>query len=257
MDSSGTERGSSSASLKVKSWQLLLAPWTEEQRTALRRFGEDGSFASLFALRADDHQLECFFTCKAPRRAAWMAAHIVDGDWRPASAPKSNDERRSLLAKYQEGSDRSIKGQRTDLTSSTVAASSSTDDPMPVPDPSPPSAVSEPHVICHRLTCRCLRCQVLSQPSHASALPGAVSWCIDYSRNLDRLLNATVFVALFYNPRLRLLRRAALHARFVRPRRHGRALACRGFAVTQHLIRKCFSAPRAGGTHVPQAIRVG
>ena len=27
----------------------------------MRRFGEDESFASLFALRADDHQLDCFF----------------------------------------------------------------------------------------------------------------------------------------------------------------------------------------------------
>ena len=121
------------------------------------------------ARRADDHQLECFFTCKAPRRAAWMAAHIVDGDWRPASAPKSKDERRSLLAKYQEGSDRSIKGQRTDLTSSTVAASSSTDDPMPVPNPSPPSAVSEPHLPPPRhAAASAAKSSVLSQPSHAS-----------------------------------------------------------------------------------------
>ena len=108
--------------LKVKSWKLVLSPWSAGERAALRRFGADASLASLFAVRTNDEQLECFVTCKAPRRANWLSANVVAGDWRPAAAPKSAQERRSLLAQYEESSDQSVQSQRN--TSGAVGTAS-------------------------------------------------------------------------------------------------------------------------------------
>ena len=66
----------SMSSVKAKSWQLVLSPWSAEQRETLRRFGADESFASLFGLRSNDDQLECFFTFKASRRVLHGWLHI-------------------------------------------------------------------------------------------------------------------------------------------------------------------------------------
>tara|TARA_B110000046_G_C12938309_1_gene374607 strand:- start:125 stop:1066 length:942 start_codon:yes stop_codon:yes gene_type:complete len=108
--------------LKVKSWKLVLSLWSEGERAALRRFGADASLASLFAVRTNGEQLECYVTCKAPRRANWLSANVVAGDWRPAAAPKSAEERRSFLAQYDESIDQSVQGQRN--TSSAVGTAS-------------------------------------------------------------------------------------------------------------------------------------
>jgi hypothetical protein len=57
------EPGASSALGKVsRTWQLILAPWSEAQRAALRRFGNDESSVLLFALRTDGGKLEVFVT---------------------------------------------------------------------------------------------------------------------------------------------------------------------------------------------------
>ena len=63
-DAADPRRASSALS---RSWQLILAPWSEAQRAALRRFGNDESSVLLFALRTDGGKLEVFVTCKAPR----------------------------------------------------------------------------------------------------------------------------------------------------------------------------------------------
>lgn len=52
----------------------------------------------LFGLRTNDDELECFITCRVARRAKWLSANVVEGNWRPALAPKSNVQRRTLLS---------------------------------------------------------------------------------------------------------------------------------------------------------------
>ena len=59
-----------------KSWQLVLAPWSDEKRAMLRRYGNDESTVSLFGLRANADELECFITCRAACRAKWPSAHV-------------------------------------------------------------------------------------------------------------------------------------------------------------------------------------
>ena len=118
-------RTMSSASAKTKSWALVIEAWTSEQRATLRTIGADQSLVRFFALRSDDGPLECFFTFKRPHRASWLLEHVVEGDWRPAVAPKSNVERHAFAAKYLECCDHTSQGQRTDLTSTAVSSSSS------------------------------------------------------------------------------------------------------------------------------------
>jgi len=119
-----------SASVKVKSWRLVLAPWSAEQCVTLRRFGVCESYTSLFGLRSDERQLEFFVTCKVARRASWMAANVLNGDWQPTVGPKTNDERRALLAQYEEGSDRSVQGRRIPEATATAFHA----EPMPALD---------------------------------------------------------------------------------------------------------------------------
>jgi MinD-like ATPase involved in chromosome partitioning or flagellar assembly len=80
MGDAAEPRGASSAFSRT--WQLILAPWSEAQRAALRRFGNDESSVLLFALRTDGGKLEVFFTCKTPRRAAWLSTHVIEGECR-------------------------------------------------------------------------------------------------------------------------------------------------------------------------------
>jgi hypothetical protein len=84
MGDAAEPRGASSAFSRT--WQLILAPWSEAQRAALRRFGNDESSVLLFALRTDGGKLEVFVTCKTPRRAAWLSTHVVEGEWPPKTA---------------------------------------------------------------------------------------------------------------------------------------------------------------------------
>ena len=114
-DAADPRRASSALS---RSWQLILAPWSEAQRAALRRFGNNESSVLLFALRTDGGKLEVFVTCKAPRRAAWLSTHVIEGKWRPAASPKTKGERCNLLAQYQECCDRSNQGQRANVPAS-------------------------------------------------------------------------------------------------------------------------------------------
>jgi hypothetical protein len=58
MGDAAEPRGASSAFSRT--WQLILAPWSEAQRAALRRFGNDESSVLLFALRTDGGKLEVF-----------------------------------------------------------------------------------------------------------------------------------------------------------------------------------------------------
>jgi hypothetical protein len=74
-----------------RTWQLILAPWSEAQRAALRRFGNDESSVLLFALRTDGGKLEVFVTCKAPRRAAWLAMPKRPVEARVLAAVAAND----------------------------------------------------------------------------------------------------------------------------------------------------------------------
>ena len=104
-----------------RSWQLILAPWSEAQRAALRRFGNDESSVLLSALRTDGGKLEFFVTCKAPRRAAWLSTNAIEGEWRPAASPKTKGERCNLLAQYQECCDRSNQGQRANVPASAAS----------------------------------------------------------------------------------------------------------------------------------------
>ena len=106
---------------KARTWQLMIAPWSEAQRAALRRFGNDESSVLLFALRTDGGKLEVFVTCKAPRRAAWLSTHVIEGEWRPAASPKTKGERCNLLAQYQECCDRSNQGQRANVLASAAS----------------------------------------------------------------------------------------------------------------------------------------
>ena len=106
---------------KARTWQLMIAPWSESQRAALRRFGNDESSVLLFALRTDGGKLEVFVTCKAPRRAAWLSTHVIEGEWRPAASPKTKGERCNLLAQYQECCDRSNQGQRANVPASAAS----------------------------------------------------------------------------------------------------------------------------------------
>ena len=91
----------------MRTWQLIIAPWSEAQRAALRRFGSDALSVVLCALRTDGDKLECFVTLKAAQRASWLSSHIIEGVWRPATAPTTREARWQLLAQYQEGCDRS------------------------------------------------------------------------------------------------------------------------------------------------------
>jgi hypothetical protein len=116
MGDAAEPRGASSAFSRT--WQLILAPWSEAQRAALRRFGNDESSVLLFALRTDGGKLEVFVTCKTPRRAAWLSTHVIEGEWRPAASPKTKGERCNLLAQYQECWDRSNQGQRANVPAS-------------------------------------------------------------------------------------------------------------------------------------------
>jgi hypothetical protein len=84
MGDAAEPRGASSAFSRT--WQLILAPWSEAQRAALRRFGNDESSVLLFALRTDGGKLEVFVTCKTPRRAAWLSTHVIEGEWPPKTA---------------------------------------------------------------------------------------------------------------------------------------------------------------------------
>jgi len=84
MGDAAEPRGASSA--LSRTWQLILAPWSEAQRAALRRFGNDESSVLLFALRTDGGKLEVFVTCKTPRRAAWLSTHVIEGEWPPKTA---------------------------------------------------------------------------------------------------------------------------------------------------------------------------
>ena len=117
-DAADPRRASSALS---KTWQLILAPWSEAQRAALRRFGNDESSVVLFALRTDGGKLEVFVTCKAPCRAAWLSTHVIEGEWRPAASPKTKGERCNLLAQYQECCDRSNQGQRANVPASAAS----------------------------------------------------------------------------------------------------------------------------------------
>ena len=117
-DAADPRRASSALS---KTWQLILAPWSEAQRAALRRFGNDESSVVLFALRTDGGKLEVFVTCKAPCRAAWLSKHVIEGEWRPAASPKTKGERCNLLAQYQECCDRSNQGQRANVPASAAS----------------------------------------------------------------------------------------------------------------------------------------
>ena len=117
-DAADPRRASSAMS---RSWQLILAPWSEAQRAALRRFGNDESSVVLFALRTDGGKLEVFVTCKAPCRAAWLSTHVIEGEWRPAASPKTKGERCNLLAQYQECCDRSNQGQRANVPASAAS----------------------------------------------------------------------------------------------------------------------------------------
>jgi hypothetical protein len=92
-----------------------------------RAVGADRAAASFFALRSSADKLECFFTFKVPHRASWLIEHVATGDWRPAAAPKSNAERHALVKQYDECSDHTAQGQRTDLAANSVTL----DVPMP------------------------------------------------------------------------------------------------------------------------------
>ena len=131
--------------LKIKSWKLVLSPWSEGERAALRSFGANASLASLFAVRTNDEQLECYITCKAPRRANWLSANVVAGDWRPAAAPKSAEERRSFLAQYDESIDQSVQGQRNTPSAVGTASLLQHQQSVEVPNAEQPS-VEQPSV---------------------------------------------------------------------------------------------------------------
>ena len=103
----------SPAQQQGRAWKLVLSPWTEVQRALVRCIGNDASLTALYALRVDASKLECFLVLRIPRRASWLAEHIVQGDWRQALAPRSNDGRRELLAWYEEGCDYTAQGRRT------------------------------------------------------------------------------------------------------------------------------------------------
>jgi len=83
----------------------------------------------LYALRVDDRQLECFVVCRVPHRSRWLVEHVVQGNWRSAPAPSSNEQRRQLLAQYEEGCDHTAQGIAA--APAVVAASAgSSDDAM-------------------------------------------------------------------------------------------------------------------------------
>ena len=84
------------------SWRLVLAPWSEEQCAALRSFGNDESRVLLFALKIDGGKLEVFVTCRIMSRVSWLSKHVMKGEWRPAAAPTTKEERLNLLAQYHQ-----------------------------------------------------------------------------------------------------------------------------------------------------------
>ena len=118
--------GVTTANGRGRSWRLVLTPWLEEQRVALRNFGKDESSVLLFALRTDGSILEVFVTCKVVHRVTWLSKHVMVGEWKLAQAPKTKDERLNLLAQYHEVCDRSTlwqtgKGVQTSVASSAQA----------------------------------------------------------------------------------------------------------------------------------------
>jgi hypothetical protein len=138
------EPGASSALGKVsRTWQLILAPWSEAERAALRRFGNDESSVLLFALRTDGGKLEVFVTCKAPCRAVWLSTHVIEGEWRPAASPKTKGERCNLLAQYQECCDRSNQGQRANVPASAASPARPPEDREGLQAARPPEDVRE------------------------------------------------------------------------------------------------------------------
>ena len=113
--------GDSTTEARGRSWRLVLAPWFEEQRAALRSFGNDESSALLFALRTDGGKLEVFVTCKENRRVSWLSKNVTKGEWTSAAAPKTKEERLNFLAQYHEVCDRSTNWQPKSVQSTPVA----------------------------------------------------------------------------------------------------------------------------------------
>ena len=116
------EMGDSTTEARGRSWRLVLAPWFEEQRAALRSFGNDESSALLFALRTDGGKLEVFVTCKENRRVSWLSKNVTKGEWTSAAAPKTKEERLNLLAQYHEVCDRSTNWQPKSVQSTHCGA---------------------------------------------------------------------------------------------------------------------------------------
>ena len=114
--------GDSTTEARGRSWRLVLAPWFEEQRAALRGFGNDESSALLFALRTDGGKLEVFVTCKENRRVSWLSKNVTKGEWTSAAAPKTKEERLNLLAQYHEVCDRSTNWQPKSVQSTLCGA---------------------------------------------------------------------------------------------------------------------------------------
>ena len=138
--------GVTSANGRGRSWRLVLAPWSEEQRVALRSFGNDESSVLLFALRTDGSKLDVFVTCKVVRRVPWLSKHVMEGEWQPAPAPKTKDERLKLLAQYHEVCDRSTQWQTAGGVQTSVASSAQAPGGAHVPSllPPPPLALLPP-----------------------------------------------------------------------------------------------------------------
>ena len=138
--------GVTTANGRGRSWRLVLTPWSEEQRVALRSFGNDESSVLLFALRTDGSKLEVFVTCKVVRRVPWLSKHVMEGEWQPAPAPKTKDERLKLLAQYHEVCDRSTQWQTAGGVQTSVASSAQAPGGAHVPSllPPPPLALLPP-----------------------------------------------------------------------------------------------------------------
>ena len=116
------EMGDSTTEARGRSWRLVLAPWFEEKRAALRSFGNDESSALLFALRTDGGKLEVFVTCKENRRVSWLSKNVTKGEWTSAAAPKTKEERLNLLAQYHEVCERSTNWQPKSVQSTLCGA---------------------------------------------------------------------------------------------------------------------------------------
>ena len=145
---------------KEKTWALALAPWTEEQRAALRAKGDDRRLVARYALRVDARcvpphacKLEAFFTFEEAKRPGWLSDNVLPGKWVPTAAPTTAEGWRALFSQYDEGDDhtkkrgrptkRSKLGDAEALLQPVVAATSSNPTALPAAPLLPLASPSE------------------------------------------------------------------------------------------------------------------